>query len=560
MSSLAETVQIPGGGMAVRAVYTDPVIVDYRGNPLIEALPPIQSKESAYRSLMNLPALLEHERELEPQFRFHCVLRLKTFFQPLPRHLDLEQRLSRVIREGYLARNPLRAEYARRLQNGYKIIQSGHYDVSYQDVPSTSAGFTIIGVSGMGKTTALERVLKMYPQVIAHSTYQDHPLSMYQVTWLKLDCPHDGSIKGLCVAFFRKVDELLGSNNYQKFGSPRQSVDMMMAHMQQIANSINLGVLVIDEIQHLSHAKSGGAQQMLNFFVTLVNTIGVPVVLIGTPKAMSVLQSEFRQARRGSGQGDMIWERLRFDKEWDLFVSGLWRYSWLETPPELTDGFKQVLYDESQGILDVAVKLFMLSQLRLIGRREEVLTPEFISKVAKEDLQLIQPMIRALRSGKYSEIMQFDDIRPMDVSALVEQHRRELDYREAIRLAEQPVRDQATGRREELRQSVVPKLTAVGIPVQAAEKAVENVLSEVGPYVDEQTLVTEALQLAIQGRRKIKSRNQRKTNSFEQQISDPRDLRVIVSEGRKAKRTAEQALIEAGYNQDPLKDEVLQLW
>ena len=50
--------------------------------------------------------------------------------------------------------------------------------------------------------------------------------------------------------------------------------------------------------------------KMLNFFVTLVNTAGVPVVLISNPKAMSILQSEFRQARRGSGQGDMIWDRL----------------------------------------------------------------------------------------------------------------------------------------------------------------------------------------------------------------------------------------------------------
>ena len=39
---------------------------------------------------------------------------------------------------------------------------------------------------------------------------------------------------------------------------------------------------------------------MLNFFVTLVNTIGLPVVMIGTTKAMSILQGEFRQARRGA--------------------------------------------------------------------------------------------------------------------------------------------------------------------------------------------------------------------------------------------------------------------
>ncbi len=79
----------------------------------------------------------------------------------------------------------------------------------------------------------------------------------------------------------------------------------MMPRMAQLAMNHSLGLLVIDEIQHLSLAKSGGSEKMLNFFVNLVNTIGVPVVLIGTMKALSVLQSEFRQARRGSGQGDM---------------------------------------------------------------------------------------------------------------------------------------------------------------------------------------------------------------------------------------------------------------
>jgi len=32
---------------------------------------------------------------------------------------------------------------------------------------------------------------------------------------------------------------------------------------------------------------------------------------------MSILQSEFRQARRGSGQGDMIWERLQNDENFE---------------------------------------------------------------------------------------------------------------------------------------------------------------------------------------------------------------------------------------------------
>ncbi|WP_217582127.1 ATP-binding protein, partial [Lysinibacillus sp. GbtcB16] len=102
----------------------------------------------------------------------------------------------------------------------------------------------------------------------------------------------------------------------------------MLQHMTHLASLHAIGILIIDEIQHLNLSKSGGSDKMLNFFVTLVNTIGIPVVMVGTNKAISILQSEFRQARRGSGQGDMVWGQMPKDDTWDLFVEGMWDYQW----------------------------------------------------------------------------------------------------------------------------------------------------------------------------------------------------------------------------------------
>jgi hypothetical protein len=80
--------------------------------------------------------------------------------------------------------------------------------------------------------------------------------------------------------------------------------------MALVASIHALGLLVVDEIQHVSVAKSGGAEKLLNFFVQLTNEVGVPIIMIGTFKAMGVLCSEFRQIRRGCSQGDMIWTRM----------------------------------------------------------------------------------------------------------------------------------------------------------------------------------------------------------------------------------------------------------
>ena len=54
--------------------------------------------------------------------------------------------------------------------------------------------------------------------------------------------------------------------------------------MGQVATQKALGVLVIDEVQRLGLKRSISKEAMLEFFVALVNVIGVPVVLVGTPK------------------------------------------------------------------------------------------------------------------------------------------------------------------------------------------------------------------------------------------------------------------------------------
>jgi len=275
--------------ICIDARYLPQVIEEYKGNPFIEALPPIYSGSESTDLLTIEPPYHEAERELDPFYRFHCIQRLSRYFQPLDRHIDIEQRVSRSIRQSYVNRNP--------------VISFDRSD--YRSIRATAAGFTVIGMSGVGKTTAMERVLSLYPQCVTHTRYAGESFYLKQLVWMKLDCPYDGSIKGLCLNFFSEMDRILGSEYSKFFLASRNTVDTMLIKMSTLATTHGLGILVIDEIQHLSQAKSGGSEKMLNFFVTLVNTIGVPVVLIGTTKATPILQSEFRQARRGSGH----WER-----------------------------------------------------------------------------------------------------------------------------------------------------------------------------------------------------------------------------------------------------------
>ena len=399
------------------AKYTDTPIPRYQGNPLIEALPPIRSESQISDALAYYPPFDESERALSPETRIHLIHTILDLLVPFPEHIDLAQRLSCLICESYTARNPIAADYWREFR--IRMDPDRERATTHARVRSSARGMVLLGISGGGKTTATEAGLDLYPQVIQHSEYRGRPFTWTQLVWLKLQCPHDGSIRGLCLNFFQTIDELLGTNHYRNYAEGRKTTDELIPAMQRVASLLSIGILIIDELQHLDQSKSGGKDRMLNFFTQLVNTMGVPVLFIGTPKAQSVLSREFRQSRRGTGEGDFVWERLENDEKWKYFLESLWGYQYLRNPAPPSKEVFDVIYDESQGIVDIAVKLFMLSQVRAVRTGLETLTPAVIRSVARDSLRTIQTALDALRRGDYETLAEIPDIQPVDYDAAV---------------------------------------------------------------------------------------------------------------------------------------------
>lgn len=403
-----------GGVNVMNAAYHDTGIESYRGNPLIEALPPIMSVKSVSQMLMSQVECRPEELVASGPTRAHSISRLiDDFFQPLSTHVQLEEKLSIMIRGGYVGRNPRNGSRQKHLQNGYERLVTGDLNAfRFDEVKSTAQSMSIIGCSGSGKTTTIGRVLSGYPQVIYHPDY-----NLEQVVHLKVDCSHDGSLKGICQNFFRALDRVLNTTYEQRYGMKRLSVEHMLAIMAQIANSHALGVLIIDEIQHLSKSKSGGSEKMLNFFVTLVNTIGLPVVLVGTPKAKEIFEVDLRSARRSAGFGAVFWEPMKQyhpngkPAEWHAFTNKLWKLQWLKYREELlTDEIRSTWYDLTQGVLDIVVKLFVLAQLRAIATGVERITTGLLRQVYKDELRPVHPMLDALRSGDPERISKYSDL------------------------------------------------------------------------------------------------------------------------------------------------------
>lgn len=387
---------------------------EYANNPFIACLPRPLSTEEALKALTDFPTYDPAERRYPAHLRCHCVQRLRRYFDPMARHLTLEERVGALIRQGYIGRNPNTTDFIHRLHNNHARVVSRNLETVLHPVETTASGVALIGCSGIGKSRSVERILRLYRQTIAHES----PMALVQVSWLKLDCPHKGSAKQLCISFFHEMDRLLGTRFQARHGSGRIAVDEMVVHMAEIANRHALGLLVIDELQHLMRAPGAGRDDLLNFLVTLVNKIGLPVMVVGTPAALPILQGAFRQARRASGIGSAVWEPFPDNADWKGFIRRMWSWQWTRMETPLDDQILAALRDESQGILDVVITLYMLVQLRAIqlgavAGRDERIDAGLIHHVAKQDLSLIAPMIDALRRGDQRALELYDDLVPL---------------------------------------------------------------------------------------------------------------------------------------------------
>ena len=157
---------------------------------------------------MVTPRISKEDKQKDINIRYHVLKRVKNFIQPLPIHFEVERRLSTLIRRGYLARNPLDKTFLNVLKYcmNYGKMRNKLINISmivYIIFVQLPIAFRLLGFR-IGKTTAIERLLLMYPQVIKHDIYKDQPFNRTQIVWLKIDCPYDGSLSTLCKSFLKQ--------------------------------------------------------------------------------------------------------------------------------------------------------------------------------------------------------------------------------------------------------------------------------------------------------------------------------------------------------------------
>ena len=479
--------------------YHPETIPAFKGIPTIECLPPRVSTTEIIKELADCrPDYHETDRDRSPEDRGMLVQNLLRLYQPCEKDIDIYNKVERCIRWGYADRNPLSPKFIQQQQHEFEARNLGEGFVQYTQSYPTTSGFALLGISGLGKSTTLRHVLGRYPQVIRHKRYNGIPFNETQITWIHMDCPEDGSLKGLCSGFFEHIDNLLGTDYFSQYGEKKATLNKMRIAMARIARTYHLGVIVIDEIQSLCVAKDESIPvKTLNFLVTLFNTIGVPVILVGTPRALTFLQKEFQQAKRASGQGDALWEHMQNDHVWRMFVTAIWKYQYTRQKVDLTDQMVDALFEEAVGIPFLAVHIYKLVQEYAIYTGEETFTPQSFHTIASQKMKLTLEMRRSLLSGKDINLQQYLDLTPFRAD----------DFKQTITQEINPVEPAAPVPvpKPDLREMAVQALLAFGLDRPRAMNYVNRALARFPGCSHSSILAREAYHDFLQNQDKEKT-------------------------------------------------------
>ena len=389
-------------------IYIDHQIEEFIGNPLIEALPPLHEPSVFPRLLLVQPPYSEKDREKPADTRLYLLQRLAQLHVPTTEDTMILLNLSRCLTWGYVSRNPMDFSVVEKALEEKEIPMTDSLRKYLNTTIAPIYGFPVIGLSGVGKTTSVQNALSLYTQVIRHREYRGLPFNEIQLVWLKVDCPGDATPKGLCSAILRGIDEVLKSDYTTTIMKNRMSKDVLLIKVSQLVQKLHLGILIIDDIQNLCGKKGGVSEELLSFMVSMANNLKIPVVMVGTPKVLTLLQREFQQAKRASGEGEIRMDLMgRESPEWSRFIKSLWHYQYTKNRVNLTEEMENTFYEESVGNPFIAATLYKVVQDDAIISRKERFTIAEVRGNARTKMGMTAKMRSDMLNGKDIEMNSF---------------------------------------------------------------------------------------------------------------------------------------------------------
>lgn len=377
-------------------------------NPLVGFLNDLprgqKFKEALVAEMFDPPG--DKERSRPPEKRLRYLSSLRQLHIALNRDVALWEMLLDLLADTYAARCPT----ATRLQHELAVVKEFPSYRFATELDIEALGIALIGMSWVGKSRTLKRLLRRIPQVVQLPVEKNPLLSALMIVWARVECPANRSLTALTDAIFAAIEKATKEPIPLAMKSGNQS--MLVRKVGELCSHYKLGLLMIDEIQHVLDRRGNPDPELLNFLVQLSNELEVPLVIVGTPLARKVVGGAMRQARRMLGPE---WSNLeRTSASWAEFSTQLLSYQFTKRVAPV-ESLEPTLYDLSQGIPGLAVMLWRLSQRYAIlfemeGSKSDCVTPDIMAVAYADHFESVRPMVDALRSGDPELIALYQDL------------------------------------------------------------------------------------------------------------------------------------------------------
>lgn len=252
----------------------------------------------------------------------------------------------------------------------------------YEGIIGGSDSFTIIGASGIGKSSTISRSLNLIDA--NHVIEIEQPYTKI-LPCLTVQCPFDSSVKGLLLEILRKVDEQLGTDYAQ---TKRFTTDMLIGSVSQVCLN-HIGLLVVDEIQNVVNSKNG--KNLIGSLTQLINNSGISICMVGTPESEIFFEQAMQLARRGVG---LKYTALSYDEHFCEVCECLFSYQYVRNIAQIDNTVIDWLYQHSAGVISIVVSLIHDAQEIAILNGREVLNIKSLDEAYNNRLSMLHDYIK----------------------------------------------------------------------------------------------------------------------------------------------------------------------
>ena len=309
---------------------------------LVVKIPPMLAGTELLSALEVLPDYDESIRDLDAATRLMALSDLYKLYLPSQMSVEIYSKLYLALLRS-LQKKQTSLAIQQQTQN-YRAIRQQ----TYSGIIGGSDSFTIIGASGIGKSTAISRAISL---ITGNKVIEvDEPYTTI-IPCLVVQCPFASSVKGLLLEILRKVDEYLGSKYYENAMRVRATTDTLIGSVSQVALN-HIGLLIVDEIQNVVNSKHG--KSLVGMLTQLINNSGISIAMVGTPESALFFEQAMQLARRSLG---IQYGNMSYDAYFEEFCDVLFSYQFVRNETILTPGIMEWLYEHSAGIISVVISL-----------------------------------------------------------------------------------------------------------------------------------------------------------------------------------------------------------